>query len=60
MNKVWMEKQEWRGVPGKQEQLWNLSQDSMKIIIAEVPIEKSAAAKCNAHIIYYLLQAYKP
>lgn len=48
MNKVWMEKCEKsikyeksevaKGVPGKQEQLWNLSQDSMQIIIAEVPI----------------------
>lgn len=44
-----------KGVPGKQEQLWNLSQDSMLLIIVYVLILKSAAAKWCAHIIHYLL-----
>lgn len=48
-----------KGVPGKQEQLWNLSQDTMQLIIV-VLILKSAAAKCNAHFIHYLLLSYKP
>lgn len=32
------------GVPGKQEQLWNLPQDSMQLIFVDILIKKRAAA----------------